>query len=51
MEVVEDVVVGVLDVAGQGGVVEGGTAGATLDVDAVVDGLDGVSKDGVLCPL
>jgi hypothetical protein len=49
VEGVEDVAVGVLDVTSEGNVVEGGTAGATFGVDAVVDGLDGVSKDCVIC--
>jgi hypothetical protein len=49
VEGVEGVVVGVLDVRSRGGVVEGGTARATVGVDAVVDGLHVVSKDCVLC--
>ena len=49
VEGVEGVVVGVLDVTSQGGVVGGGTAGATVGVNAVVDGLDGISKDCTAC--
>lgn len=33
----------------RGSLVEGGTAGATIGVDAVADGLDGISKDCDVC--
>jgi len=45
LEAVEDVAVGSLDVKSRGGLIEGGTAGATVNVGAVMDGLDDVSKD------
>lgn len=45
LEAVEDVVVGSLDVKSRGGLIEGGTAGATVTAGAVMDGLDDVSKD------
>lgn len=49
LRAVEDVVVGTLDVKSRGSLIEGGTTGATVNVDAVADGLDGVSKDSALC--
>ena len=49
LEAVEDVVVGSLGVKIRGGLIEGGTAGATVKVGAVMDGLDDVSKDSAVC--
>jgi hypothetical protein len=46
---VEDVVFGALDVTSRGSLAGGGTARATIDVGAVADGLDGVSKDCASC--
>ena len=46
---VKDVVVGTLNVKGRGSLVEGGTAGATVNVDAVMDGLDVVDNDSAVC--
>jgi len=49
LEAVEDVVAGSLDVKSRGGLIEGGTAGATVNVGAVMDGLDDASKDSAVC--
>lgn len=49
LEAVEDVVVGSLDVKSRGGLIESGTGGATVNVGAVMDGLDDVSKDSAVC--
>lgn len=49
VDAVENVGFGVLEVTSRGSLVEGGTARATVGVDAVADGLDGVRKDCVLC--
>ena len=42
-------VAGSLGVKSRGGLIEGGTAGATVNVGAVMDGLDDVSKDSAVC--
>ena len=49
LEAAENVVVGVLDVKSRGGLVKGGTVGATVSVNAVADGLSCVSKDYSIC--
>lgn len=49
VETFEDIAVDVLEVASQGSLVDGCTARATVDVDAVADGMHRVSKDCVIC--
>lgn len=49
VEAFEDVAVGVLEVTSRRSLVDGCTTRATVDVDAVADGLDHVSKDCVVC--
>jgi hypothetical protein len=51
LRVVEDTDFGDVAVASRGGLVEGSTAGATVDERAVADDLEGVSKKHSICPV